>query len=407
MTRSLPLVLVLVTLTACSAPSARSTESTVPPSNPLPAVAKTEVLHRQTGWTTPPAGVLHAPKEAWRTPVTSGLFVVADGAIVTAAGTEVRRLDPATGKPLWAVPVAFVVTMVSELDGVVVVEAADHAAVALDLAGGRELWRGLPDAKSAAPIQTTRDLMLVSRGDDQVAIDRATGAERWRTADSARVSAGRLVRQHVVDPSTWSVLDPATGKPLWTLPRERFSDAGAVGDVLVITQDETGSVDSAAGHDIATGEKRWQVRLPPVERAEVSALDEDTALITGGSAFAVVDVRAGKVLWQDTGLVTPVRVDGEARLVVRRGESVTLHRAREQAPMVPPASLPEVNSPDHADGVVYLQDFDVLTAYRPQDLGVQWTMALPAPWADVQAIPNGIVTQDTRSGAGDLIAYQG
>jgi outer membrane protein assembly factor BamB len=406
--------------TACVGGSSEPAEETMSlaPSNHLPAI---ELWSAQTGWREAPPAAITAPRERWRVPARlddDGAYATEDGVIAVVARdgdtATVRRIDAASGTDLWRVSlrdVAMPAEVTVSPDGSLVAVASELTTVVMDAADGRVVWRGaavggLPRADSLD------DLVLVDVSEGTAAVDRGTGAIRWQTPEFVQVFGTSLL---VSNTAGFSLLDPATGTPVWTKPRELYSDAHIFGDTFLVTQDEDGSADSTTAYDLATGEPRWQLELFDLARATVAPVDDDTVLIVGGSGLAgngvaAVTLSTGKVNWQTEGKATVMRVDGQPYVLNERGDGTeVLLGATGEVVGSTPLQGERDRWPLIAGGALYQTDFDKVRAMRIPELAGQWEITLPNRLSRLNMpIPHGFVVADLTGGlAGHLVGYVG
>ncbi|ONI93006.1 hypothetical protein ALI22I_00620 [Saccharothrix sp. ALI-22-I] len=401
--------------TACSGPPGeRAAETTsLAPSGHLPAV---ELWSPQNGWREAPPAAVTTPRERWRVPARldrDGDYATRDGVIAIAerdGGTAtVRRIDPASGTDMWRVPlpdVAMPAEVAISPGGSLVAVAGEPTTAVMDAADGRVVWRG--EAGGGLPrVDGLGDLILLSVSDGTAAIDRRTGAILWRTQHFVEVFGTRLLAD---DTAGFSLLDPATGTPVWTKPRELFSDAHVFGDTVLVTQDEDGSKDSTTAYNLATGEVRWRTELFDLARATITPVDDATVLITGGNGLAgngvyVVTLSTGKVNWQTEGRATTMRVEGQPYVLNERGDRTEVLRGA-TGELVGTAPPPGDRSTSIAGGALYLTDFDKIRAVRLPESAGQWEVTLPnRVSAIVMPIPRGFVAEDHADRVGHLVGY--
>jgi outer membrane protein assembly factor BamB len=401
--------------TACTASPSEPATETMPlePSGHVPTI---ELWSAQNGWQAAPPAAITAPRERWRVPARlddDGAYATADGviALVERDGdtVTVRRIDAASGTDMWSVPlsdVAMPADVAVSPGGSLVAVAGEPTTVVMDAADGRVVWRG--DVGSALPrVESLGDLVLLDVSDGTAAIDRGTGAIRWRTPQFVEVFGTRLL---VDSPTDFSLLDPATGAPVWTKPRELFSDAHIFGDTFLVTQDEDGSTDSVTAYDLVTGEQRWQVPLSDLGRATVTPVDDDTVLVTGSDGLAekgmsVVTLSTGKVNWQSEGSATTMRVDGQPYVLNERGDRVEVLQAT-TGEVVSLTPLPGDRSVRIAGGAIYQTELDKVRAIRLPELAGQWEVTLPNEVGAISMpVPRGFVVEDLTDSVGHLVGY--
>ncbi|MBY8871193.1 PQQ-like beta-propeller repeat protein [Micromonospora sp. PLK6-60] len=145
----------------------------------------------------------------------------------TGAAGAFRRLDPATGRPLWSLPVssdslrfAFDV----ERAGRVVLVAGDGPTQVWDADSGRrlraaELTPGRPARHQRA--QVAGDLLLVVRGETVTGYGLDELDRRWQVQPGQAAFVTRCAALICVEGPTGGLraLDPATGRTVWSDPR--------------------------------------------------------------------------------------------------------------------------------------------------------------------------------------------
>ncbi|MGI5129442.1 PQQ-binding-like beta-propeller repeat protein [Pseudonocardia sp. CA-107938] len=409
--RVLPAVLVAVAvLTAgCGAPQPPAP----PPVQPLPGTA--QIWTRTEGWQQAPAMPAAAAQRRWSVPVPAGARTAANGtgvvvlAVPQGGGTRVDRLDLATGAPRWSVTVPGTDARVG-LDGwarpVVTVE-ADTTTV-LDAADGRVLWQAPRDQGDS--VDALPDLLLVRSHTATTAVDRGTGARRWQVRHQIAPRDGALVVEDLAPtaggPGTDGVADPATGEPRWTQQNPLFTDVTVVGDRFVRTADVEPGPDTVTAYDLATGAQRWTAEVDGIARAEVTPLDPDTLLVSGGGevGLGAVAVSAvdGRVLWRtDRSPSTVLRLDG-APWAYREGDhAVTVLDGRTGAAR----QHQNAGSAVLAGGGIYVTDGVDVVANGLLDLAEHWRLPGVGDVYGLDPVPGGLVTVVGTAEPRTLAAY--
>lgn len=403
--------------TACVGSPGEPPDETMPlaPSDHLPTI---EFWSAENGWREAPPAAVTAPRERWRVPARlddDGAYATEDGviAVVERDGdtATVRRIDAASGTNMWRVPlpdVAMPADVAVSPDGSLVAVAGEPTTVVMEAADGRVVWRGAT-VGGPARADSVGDLVLVDISEGTAAVDRRTGAIRWQTQEFVAVIGTRLL---VTNTAGFSLLDPATGTPVWTKPRELFSDAHIVGDTFLVTQDEDGPEDSTTAYDLATGELRWRIPLFDLGRATVAPVDDDTVLVIGGSlaenGASMVTLSTGKVNWQTGGRATVMRVEGRPYVLTDSGDGMEVLRgATGEVVGSTPLRGDRDRSPIIAGGALYQPDFDKVRAIRLPELAGQWEITLPNPVSRVSMpIPHGFVVTNLNGGlVGHIVGY--
>lgn len=387
------LLVVVVTATACSATRGPG---------PLPALTQTWDV--PAGWVSLPNAPLRAPGLAWKLDLLPGIEHAINrrsGVIIVAepsgSGTAVRRVDPSTGAPLWTAQLP------GTVKGVEITGPVDKpvAAVTLTTAEGATGFKALDalDGRVLTPeplaepgyVQATADLLLLLSFDlKTTGFDRATATQRWHVDREVQLHDGRLLIDDITS-NTFGVLDPVSGTPIWERPRKMGSDGGIVGDLVVVTQDETGD-DSAAAYDVATGEPRWTgSRLPNLGRTRVARLTQDTILVQSNDldAAAALDIRTGGLRWQvPVSIADAVVIDGRPLVVDRAGDTLDVFdgrtgKALRTARFEGPSAL--------AGGVAYEAVGRDVVAVGLADLSERWRVSDIGRLNDLFTVPGGFV----------------
>ncbi|TQM85255.1 putative pyrroloquinoline-quinone binding quinoprotein [Saccharothrix saharensis] len=345
----------------------------------------------------------------------AGSYEVADGVIAMVDGTggtaTVRRVDPASGEDLWSVPLPDVAVPAEVEVGqggslVSVSSTSAPATVILDAADGRVVWRGAVKGVGSG-VRTLGDLVLLDVGEGTAAIDVPAGAIRWQTQAFVEVFDTRLI---VDDSKSFGLLDPATGHPSRTVPRELFSDAHVFGDTFVVTSDLDGPEDSVSAYDLATGALLWQTPLEHLGRAEVTSVDDGTVLVDGGDSAGngmyVLALSTGKVNWEAEGDGTAIRVDGQPHVLNERGDRLDVRRGV-TGELVGSMPSPGERTPRVVGGALYYDEEGKVLAVRLPELVGQWEVALTDRVGAIRTVvPRGFVVEYPTAGSGgELVGY--
>ncbi|MEU9100853.1 PQQ-binding-like beta-propeller repeat protein [Streptomyces sp. NPDC048361] len=206
---------------------------------------------------------------------------------------------------------------------------------ALDLASRKTAWfhGGEPLLENFA-LPPGGDGLLIGDTGHLTGLD-AKGAEAWKQSVQS-LAVGAVGRYAVVvDTSgTLTVLDPATGNKVWSLPGVEGAAlrGGAVaadpdGSVLYALLRDGDGRHSLAALDSASGMKRWTALLPPedakstVVRARLLYADKTVYRMDSGAVLWAFDPADGTPRWKYTGMegTDPVNLAwaaGDGRLCV-------------------------------------------------------------------------------------------
>lgn len=407
-------------------------EMDVEPSDRLP---KVEIWHPQTGWLELPPASVEEPRERWRVPARTddlGAFTIEGGVLVTLAsegtGHTVHRIDPADGRTLWSVPVTGLAagpTVEISVDRSLVAVASESMTaptVVMDAADGRVVWQGVTE-EYTAKAEATDDLVLVDTSTGTVAVDRATGAARWEVPHIVTVSGAHLVSTDFEGSKRhYSLLDPATGTPVWTTTAEGSTAVDVVEETFLITTDvEDTSRDTVAAYDLATGKPRWQKDIDDLGRPFVTSVYENTAVFAGTTeavsetavGVVVIDLATGEVEWEsDTPVLSytgtrSIRVDGDPYVLTEQGDMIEVRDGRTGDVT---GSIPTTigRTSQLAGGALYRGDVDGVRAFQFPELTGQWQTTTPVEGGVIEGvIPGGFVVTEFTDGVGDLVGYVG
>ncbi|MFD0151916.1 PQQ-binding-like beta-propeller repeat protein [Streptomyces sp. NPDC127132] len=201
-------------------------------------------------------------KTSWEAPYDRGTSDQGNGAWLAGDTVARSRFDGVTGydvrsgKQRWDYVVpgrADICTVSPDATGTTVLIAYGEkdrcgTAVALDLTGGRELWRkpGAPGADAYAGVVTGGGLaVLLDHGGTVRALDLKTGTPRWKAAvpkGCAPGAVGASAKQIVAtvacgDEMKLAAFDPADGKARWTVPLDERRGVPATMKASVLSAD--------------------------------------------------------------------------------------------------------------------------------------------------------------------------
>lgn len=344
------------------------------------------------------------------------------------AGVTVRRIDPANGNSLWSVPVtglaAGPTVRISADRSLVAVASESETAptVVMAAADGRVVWQGVT-GEYVPKVEAVDDLLLVGLRTGTVAVDRATGTTRWQVPYSVEAFGTTLIgTEHQDSTNHHSLLDPATGAPVWTTTSEGPSVTHVVEDTFLITTDVEGTFhDRDAAYDLATGKRRWRGASNNLGTASVTPVYENTALIVGGinsmaetaTSLTVLDLTDGVVKWESQSparvytTTIPIRMDGEPYVLTETNETIEVRDAR-TGDVTSSAPNTFGRMGQLAGGALYRAGFDGVRAFQLPDLTGQWQTTMPIENGVIDApIPGGFVIAEFTDLEGYLVGYLG
>ena len=219
------------------------------------------------------------------------------------------------------------------VSGNIVIVPMGHTLVALSLATGKEIWRGLSTAQSAAVAADSGSAFVMGEDNNFYALDAATGRQKWKVAFSrgngscyslpvvrdgtVYVTGNVLLRPaNAIHPAVYYrhlfALDANTGKELWRYPSVPIDERGGICLTQpIVTADTFFGVESVTLYavNLTTGRERWaplEVRRPVEGRDRAVRLfgmvDAGPLLVglTSGSLI-VFDKASGKIAWDIPG----------------------------------------------------------------------------------------------------------
>lgn len=250
----------------------------------------------------------------------SRLNASGDSLYVTAGGPlSVHALSARTGRRRWVAEVTGDKPGEVTLGPVTVTGGTVHAVAegghvsALADADGSRRWASEPlgGGPPEAPVvigSTVCVLMGTEKAADEAGgtrtlvdgvlcgLEAGSGRVKWRAGGNRLLLEDRLRGQLIADArdgDRLSALDPDTGKPRWSLPRQ---DSVALGPKLLYATG-TGTADEVTAYDLSTGERRWKAAAPPKEFADT--LGAELTVSADGRTVHACDVGTGAVYAYD------------------------------------------------------------------------------------------------------------
>ena len=274
----------------------------------------------------------------WARPVMAGTTIIAGNssnrgglfAVDTVAGKlkwSFRPTGTASGNPFVATAPA--------VSGDLVLAPMGNTLVAVNIATGREAWRGPKTALTAA-VATSDGLAFVLGEDENFhALDAATGREKWAMpfprrgscsslpvarGGSVYVARNILVRAADANRSAeygqaFVALDAATGQERWRYPEAPAGNNGVCFEQALVSGDSYFAIGSQKlyGINLTTGRELFppvEVRAPVDGRdrfVEIGGLVDAGTMVIGVTPVSVMafDKATGKVAWQLPGQYRP------------------------------------------------------------------------------------------------------
>lgn len=288
---------------------------------------------------------VEVPGLAWSSPTIVGNRIFLTTAVEIPGESksyslEALALDKKTGRPLWtrklfqhaadvqihsknshASPTPLVA------DGVVYVHFGPHGTAALTLEGeviwtNTELTYSPQHGNGGSPALAGEVLVLCCDGTDQqfvAGLDRQTGTIRWKTDRDTSPTKGFSFstpllltingRTQAICPASDAVFAyaPETGEEIW---RCRYADGYSVvprpvyagGVVFVCTgynKPKLLAIDPTGTGDVTETHLRWELDKGVPHNPSVVALGEELYLVSDGGIASCVDLKSGKVQWQE------------------------------------------------------------------------------------------------------------
>ncbi|MFF1921487.1 PQQ-binding-like beta-propeller repeat protein [Streptomyces sp. NPDC058221] len=266
---------------------------------------------RQSAWTYPADGASAG---------LSRLNVSGDSLYLTAGGPlSVHALSAGTGRRRWVAEVSgdkpgdVTLGPVTIAGGTVYALAEGGHVTALADADGSRRWASEPlgGGPPEAPVvigSTVCVLMGTKSAADEAGgtrtlvkgvlcgLEAGTGRVKWRAGGNRLLLEDRHRGQLIADDrdgDRLSALDPQTGEPRWSLPKQ---DSVALGPQLLYATG-TGTADEVSAYDLSTGERRWKAAAPPKESADT--IGAELTVSADGRTVHVCDVGTGAVYAYD------------------------------------------------------------------------------------------------------------
>jgi len=320
------------------------------------------------------------PKVVWRVPVAGGYAgpaVVGNRVYVTDfvrqgdlpegnferkgfEGTErVLCLDAKSGKQVWKheYPVNYTVSYPAGPrctslvhQGKVYTLGAEGNLICFDAASGKVVWE--KDLKkeygttsplwgyAAHPLIDGEKLITLAggKGTQAVALNKDTGKEIWRTLDTPEIGQGYVppsivtvggTRQLILmTPGSLDSVDPATGKPYWTLPYE--ADNGSIIMTPIVTAGHVfvggfnnRNLMAKLSADGKSAETVWKDKArTAVSPINVQPYAEGDVIygVDADGTFTAFDVPSGKRIWESSQPVAERRANSGTAFLVRQGD---------------------------------------------------------------------------------------
>ncbi len=235
-------------------------------------------------------------------------------AVAATTGGAVVALRPADGRRQWEQELGPVHRGAGGDGDVLFVPSADHTLSALQAANGKVRWRadvGAPVMSEPLLVGGRHGIVIVTAGEDLIALDGKTGSERWRVAGRGH-SAGRVAsdgeavygcatdgyaRAHSLADGTelWAFqMRDAPGDTYKRVIYSGWNDRTEVVNGVVLAA----SVSATWGLDAATGHERWRVAHSAMYASTVVLEDGDVILASELGVILRVDTATGVIRWQ-------------------------------------------------------------------------------------------------------------
>lgn len=219
------------------------------------------------------------------------------------------------------------------VSGNVVIVPMGHTLVALSLATGKEMWRGLSTAQSAAVVADSGSAFVMGEDNNFYALDAATGRQKWKVAFSrgngscyslpvvrdgtVYVTGNVLLRPaNAIHPAAYYrhlfALDANTGKERWRYPSVPINERGGICFTQpIVTADTFFGVESVTLYavNLTTGREHWaplEVRRPVEGRVRgvpvFGLVDAGSVLVGLTSGYLIAfDKASGETAWEISG----------------------------------------------------------------------------------------------------------
>lgn len=219
------------------------------------------------------------------------------------------------------------------VSGDIVIAPMGHTLVALSLATGKEMWRGLDTAQGATVAANSGSAYVMGEDSNFYALDAATGRQRWKVGfargggwcDSVPVlrdGTVYLTGNILLTPADANrsatyyrhlfALDANTGKERWRYPSEPLGGTGGICFTQPIATADT--FFAVAGQtlyavNLTTGRERWaplEVRRPVEGRVRAVSVrglvDAGSVLVGLTSGYLIAfDKTSGQTAWEISG----------------------------------------------------------------------------------------------------------
>ncbi len=219
------------------------------------------------------------------------------------------------------------------VSGNIVIVPMGNTLVALSLATGKEIWRGIKTAQGAAVAADSESAFVMGEDENFYALDAATGRQKWKAAfvmGSGSCDSRPVVREGIVYVTGSVLLSPAdanrparyyrhlfaldayTGKERWRNPSAPLGSTGGVCFTQpIVTADTFFAVADSSLYavNLTTGRDRWasvEVRRPVEGRERavpVSGLVDAGSVLVGITTNYLIafDKASGKTAWEIPG----------------------------------------------------------------------------------------------------------
>jgi outer membrane protein assembly factor BamB len=250
----------------------------------------------------------------WTQPVGGWPYsIAADAELAVVVADVVRALDPADGEQQWESDVPGAWLHQPALSEQTVLVSGGDQFVALERTSGEERWSlGTPEA---GPVTLATDAsgdeiaLLSTETGVLAAADAATGRHRWSTRHAGELWAPPVVDAEAgVVAAVWSgfddprlrVVDLTTGRVEWDVAVDPYVAAPALTDGAVVVPQGDGNFSGrAVAYSVADGEELWSAPLPAsFQPGTVPAADGGrVAVVDRFGTVTMLDAATGEVVW--------------------------------------------------------------------------------------------------------------